>query len=171
MEPLIAVDLKRLVDNVKSAGQSRRVIWQDSETIAFLSRGRKERRDFHVDPSDEVTLQLSGIQRLVYLSAEGRQETATIEAGQMLLCPAGVPHSPRVEGDSWFIVFERKRKPGERDSFIWFCDRCGNKIYEVAVEVGDYRLDPVSTVHRTFYGDERLRTCGSCGYVVPVPPA
>lgn len=170
MEQLIPIDLKDIVEKVKAEGKGRRVLWQDSESLAFLSSGRKERRDFHIDPSDEVTLQLSGVQKLVYITPDGKQRTAEIKAGQMLLCPGGVPHSPRVEENSWFIVFERKRNAGERDQFIWFCDRCGGKVYEVSVAVGDYRQDPVGQVHQRFYGDESLRTCKSCGTVIPVPP-
>ena len=170
MDQLIPIDLKNIIERVKAEGKGRAVLWQDSESLAFLSSGRRERKDFHIDPSDEVTLQLSGVQRLVYLTPEGKQQTAVIEAGQMLLCPSGVPHSPRVEENSWFIVFERKRKPGEKDQFMWLCEKCGNKIYEVSVEVGDYRQDPVSQVHQEFYGDESLRACKQCGTVISVPP-
>jgi len=170
MKELIPIDLDEIVENVKAEGKGRRVLWQDSESIAFLSSGRKERRDFHIDPADEVTLQLSGVQNLVHRAPDGREHTAVIKAGQLLLCPGGVPHSPRVEENSWFIVFERKRRPGEIDRFIWFCDQCGEKIYEVTAEVGDYRHDPVSQVHHTFYHDESLRTCRKCGWVVPLPP-
>jgi 3-hydroxyanthranilate 3,4-dioxygenase len=87
----------------------------------------------------------------------------------MLLCPSGVPHSPRVPEDAWFIVFERRRRTGEKDGFMWFCESCGEKVYEVEVTVGDYRADPVSQVHKKFYGDESLRTCKKCGAVVPAP--
>ena len=170
MKELIPIDLSSVVEEVKAEGKGRRVVWQDSESLAFLSSGRKERKDFHIDPSDEVTLQLSGAQNLVYIDAEGKQKTAVIKAGHMLLCPGGVPHSPRVDENSWFIVFERKRKAGERDHFLWFCDDCGNKIYQATVEVGDYRQDPVSQVHQEFYGDESLRTCQKCGHIMPVPP-
>jgi 3-hydroxyanthranilate 3,4-dioxygenase len=170
MKDLIPIDLNKIVEDVKAEGKRRGVLWQDSESIAFLSSGRKERRDFHIDPADEVTLQLSGVQNLVYRTPEGVERTAVIKAGQMILCPAGVPHSPRVEDDSWFIVFERKRRSGETDYFIWFCDKCGEKIHESAAEVGDYRQDPVAQVHQKFYGNESLRTCRKCGWVVPVPP-
>ena len=159
MKELIPVDLNKIIEDVKAEGKGRRVVWQDSESIAFLSSGRRERRDFHIDPADEVTLQLSGVQNLVYRTPEGGERTAVIEAGQMLLCPGGVPHSPRVEENSWFIVFERKRRPGEIDLFLWFCDECGEKIYEATAEVGDYRQDPVAQVHQQFYSDESLRTC------------
>ena len=170
MDNLIPIDLQEVVASVKAEGKGRRVLWQDSESLAFLSTGRKERRDFHVDPSDEVTLQLSGMQNLVYITPDGKQQTAIIKAGQMLLCPGGVPHSPRVEENSWFVVFERKRKAGEKDRFLWFCDQCGAKVYEVSVQVGDYRQDPVTEVHQKFYRDEQLRTCKNCGAIVPAPP-
>jgi 3-hydroxyanthranilate 3,4-dioxygenase len=169
MKDLIAVDLDDAIRGVRDSGQGRRVLWQDSESIAFLSRGRKLRSDFHVDPSDEVTLQIAGEQRLHYLTPEGEEKVALIRPGQMLLCPGGVPHSPRVGEDAWFVVIERKRRAGEQDRFLWRCERCAGKVYEVAVEVGDYSLDPVSRVHERFYGDERLRTCKSCGAVVPRP--
>ena len=169
METLAPLDFKQIIENAKAEGKGRRVLWQDSEFLAFLSSGRKERKDFHIDPSDEVTLQLTGAQNLVYLTPNGKQQTAVIKAGQMLLCPGGVPHSPRVEEDSWFIVFERKRKAGEKDQFMWICENCGEKVFEVSLEVGDYRQDPVSQVHQKFYGDESLRTCKNCGTVIPVP--
>ena len=72
MQKLIPIDLKGVIDDVKAEGKGRRVLWQDSESIAFLSSGRKERWDFHIDPADEVTLQLTGVQHLVYLTPEGK---------------------------------------------------------------------------------------------------
>ena len=169
MKDLVAVDLEETKRQIRDAGQGRRVLWQDSQSIAFLSRGRKLRTDFHVDPSDEVTFQLAGEQRLHYLPPEDEEKVAVIRPGQMLLCPGGVPHSPRVGEDAWFVVIERKRRAGEEDRFLWRCARCGEKVYDVAVEVGDYSLDPVSKVHERFYNDERLRTCKRCGDVVPRP--
>jgi 3-hydroxyanthranilate 3,4-dioxygenase len=170
MKELIPIDLKEIVENVEAEGKGRRVLWQDSESIAFLSSGRKERWDFHIDPADEVTLQLSGVQHLVYRDEAGKERTADIKAGQILLCPAGVPHSPRLEPNSWFIVLERKRKAGEIDYFKWFCNKCGEKVYETSAKVGDYREDPVGQVYKIFYSDESLRTCRKCGWVVPLPP-
>jgi hypothetical protein len=51
MQKLIPIDLKGVIDDVKAEGKGRRVLWQDSESIAFLSSGRKERWDFHIDPA------------------------------------------------------------------------------------------------------------------------
>ena len=88
MKELIPIDLKGVVEDVKAEGKTRRVLWQDSESIAFLSSGRKERWDFHIDPADEVTLKLTGAQNVVYRDEAGKEHTAVIKAGQILLCQA-----------------------------------------------------------------------------------
>ena len=170
MEKLIPIDVAAAIEDVKAHGKTRRVLWQDSESIAFLSSGRKERWDFHTDPADEVTLQITGVQHLVYRDEAGKEHSAVIEAGQIFLCPAGVPHSPRLEADSWFIVFERKRNAGEVDYFNWYCNKCGEKVYEASAHVGDYRADPVGQVYEEFSASEELRTCRKCGTVIPSPP-
>src|ERR1043165_1160379 len=97
MEKLVPIDFTNVINQVKAEGKTRKVLWQDSESIAFLSSGRKERWDFHIDPADEVTLQLTGVQNLVYRGEAGTEHTAKIKAGQIFLCPAGVPHSPRLD--------------------------------------------------------------------------
>lgn len=79
MKELIPIDLKDIIEDVKAEGKGRRVLWQDSESIAFLSSGRKERWDFHIDPADEVTLQLTGVQHLVYRTADGKEQTSDIK--------------------------------------------------------------------------------------------
>jgi len=35
MEKLIPIDLTGIIDDVKAAGKSRRVLWQDSQSILF----------------------------------------------------------------------------------------------------------------------------------------
>lgn len=169
MDELRAVDLEAAIESLRAAGQGRGVLWQDAQSIAFLSHGRPGRLDFHIDPSAEITLQLRGEQHLHYITPEGEQKVALIRASQILLCPGGVPHSPRVSDDAWFLVLERVRAAGEEDRFLWYCEACGEKIYETGAIVGNYRDDPVSQVHARFYADEALRTCPRCGWVVPRP--
>jgi 3-hydroxyanthranilate 3,4-dioxygenase len=84
-------------------------------------------------------------------------------------CPAGTPHSPRFAPDAFVLVIERKRRPEERDRFLWFCPGCGAQLYETDRHVADYREDPVSRVYEEFYGSETNRTCKRCGHVAPRP--
>ena len=169
MKQLIPIDLASVVDEVKAEGRGRRVLWQDSESLAFLSSGRKERKDFHVDPSDEVTVQLSGVQNLVYIDGQGKQQTAVIKAGQMLLCPGGVPHSPRRFENTWGLVIERKRRSEEQEEFVWFCEQCDALVLSRVVNQGNIPAQ-VTAVYTEFNNDPRLRTCKSCGFVFPETP-
>ena len=34
------------------------VLWQEPESLAFVARGREYRREFHINPSDEVMYQI-----------------------------------------------------------------------------------------------------------------
>ena len=84
-------------------------------------------------------------------------------------CPAGTPHSPRFAPDAFVLVLERKRRPDDRDRFLWYCSGCGAELYEAVRHVADYRDAPVSRVYEEFYGSEANRTCPSCGHVAPLP--
>ena len=78
MKAMETIDLDALMKSTEAEGKGRTVVWQDSESIAFLSRGRKRRMDFHVDPSDEVTLVLKGKQTLHCLTGDGEEKLSLI---------------------------------------------------------------------------------------------
>ncbi|MBI2371451.1 MAG: 3-hydroxybutyryl-CoA dehydratase [Deltaproteobacteria bacterium] len=170
MFELNAVNLQRLVEATGGSGRRVKVLWQDSESLAFVARGREYRSEFHVDPSDETMLMVRGDMDLHYRTPEGERRVTVIREGEIIHCPAGTPHSPRFAPDAWVLVLERKRRPDEQDRFLWFCDRCDAKVYEAVFSVRDYREDPVSRVYEQFYASEANRTCARCGYMVPRPP-
>ena len=146
------------------------ILWQTTDTIAFVARGRVGRSEFHVDPSDEVMYMVKGDMALHYRTPEGEEKILTVREGEIMHCPAGTPHSPRFAPDAYVLVLERKRRPDEHDRFFWFCPGCGGQLYEAVRQVADYRDDPVSRVYEEFYGSETNRTCPSCGQITP-PPA
>jgi 3-hydroxyanthranilate 3,4-dioxygenase len=57
----------------------------------------------------------------------------------------------------------------EQDTFAWYCESCGARLYESVKHVADYNADPVSQVYEEFYASEENRTCASCGHVTPRP--
>jgi 3-hydroxyanthranilate 3,4-dioxygenase len=83
----------------------------------------------------------------------------------MFVCPANLAHSPRrgarVPGD---LVIERKRKADEKESFLWFCERCDALVLSRDVAQGDIGLK-VRRIYEAFNADAALRTCKACGYV------
>jgi 3-hydroxyanthranilate 3,4-dioxygenase len=165
MEPCRFVSL----DGIMQAGRQVSVLWQEAESLAFVANGRAYRSEFHVNPSHETMLQLRGRMRLHYLTPDGQEHVRVLEEGDYVYCPPGVPHSPRFPPGAFALVTERKRRPGEVDRFLWFCERCRAQVHEVAFEVRDYAENPVSAAYREYYGSLEHRTCRACGHVNPAP--
>jgi 3-hydroxyanthranilate 3,4-dioxygenase len=152
-----------IADNRADWGQ-RRVIWQDSDFIAFVTRGPNRRKDFHINPGDEIFYQLEGELSLYYLK-DNKRELAVLKAGDILLLPKLVPHSPRRADGSWTYVVERKRAPEELDRFIWPCEKCGENLYAADVRFDDPG-DAVKKATASLKADPTLATCKKCGVVL-----
>jgi 3-hydroxyanthranilate 3,4-dioxygenase len=85
----------------------------------------------------------------------------------MFLLPARTPHSPQRGPNTVGLVIEKVRK-NEEDGFIWFCEKCGNMLYEEKLVVNDI-VKQLPPVMEGFYSDEQKRTCNKCGAVM-LPP-
>jgi 3-hydroxyanthranilate 3,4-dioxygenase len=79
-----------------------------------------------------------------------------------------VPHSPRRSAGSIGLVVERYRKPDEKDGFVWYCENCGNKLYEEFVPVSDI-VQQLPVVMNNFFDSPEKRTCKRCGTVMEKP--
>ena len=169
MSELRAINLGQIINGINRGPTPVRILWQEEESLAFVARGRKHRSEFHIDPSDEVMYMLKGDMELHYVTAEGERKVAVIREGEIIHCPAGIPHSPRFSPDAFVLVLERKRRTGEQDRFLWFCEQCDAPLYETSRRVSDYHEDPVSRAHEEFYSVEARRTCSRCGHVTPRP--
>ena len=153
---------RELMESGKTVG----VQWQESESVAFVARGREYRSEFHTNPSDEVIYMIKGEMRLHHRTESGQEEVAKIPEGSVIRIPAGVPHSPRRGPDSFTFVLERKRREGEIDRFHWFCQNCDALLHEESFIVDDYRDDPVSAAYQRFFENENFRTCKKCGEIM-----
>jgi 3-hydroxyanthranilate 3,4-dioxygenase len=140
-------------------GRQVAVLWQEEESLAFVANGRAYRSEFHVNPSAETMLQLRGEMRLHYLTPDGDEKVRVLREGEYVYCPPG----------AFALITERKRRPGERDRFLWFCERCRAQVYEAVFEVRDYAENPVSQAYREYYDSLDHRTCKACGHVMPSP--
>lgn len=169
MEELEALSLKEISESVRGAVKPVRILWQTPDTLAFVARGRKGRSEFHNDPSDEVMYMISGTMNLHYLTPGGEEKILVLREGEIMHCPAGVPHSPRFSPDAFLLVLERKRRPEELDRFDWYCEKCRTPLYQAVRKVPDYNEDPVSRVYEEFYSSAEKRTCGKCGHVAQRP--
>jgi 3-hydroxyanthranilate 3,4-dioxygenase len=171
MKPLISFHVWKWVEDNRHAFQppvGNKVIWEDSQFTAMIIRGPNARRDFHVDPSDEIFYMLRGDMVLEYIQ-DGRRRDQVIREGELLLAPALTPHAPHRPADTWGLVVEVKRRLGQTESLLWYCDRCDAQLHAVTMHVADIETELKAAIER-FDASKELRTCRKCGHVQPERP-
>jgi 3-hydroxyanthranilate 3,4-dioxygenase len=170
MDALRALNLQRWVDehrHLLKPPVGNKLIFRASELIVMAVRGPNARRDFHVDPAEEFFHQLEGEMVLRVFEA-GKIRELPIRAGEILLLPPRVPHSPQRPAHSVGLVIERQRRPGERDGLQWYCEHCTALLYEEYLELKDIETQ-FPPVFERFYANPEHRRCRQCGTVAPGP--
>ncbi|HEY4556372.1 MAG TPA: 3-hydroxyanthranilate 3,4-dioxygenase [Lysobacter sp.] len=140
----------------------------DGDFIVMVVGGPNERTDYHWDEGAEWFHQLEG-EMVLRIQEDGARRDIPIRAGETFLLPPGVPHSPQRAAGSVGIVVERRRREGERDGLLWFCERCNHKLYEEFFTLQNIETDFPAVFDR-FYGSREHRTCEACGLLNPAPP-
>ena len=167
MEPLQSLNFKRWIDDnrhlLKPPVGNKRV-FQDGDFVIMVVGGPNSRKDYHVDPGQEFFYQLEGDMVLKTIQ-NGKPVDVPIREGELLLLPANVPHSPQRFANTVGLVVERQRRPGEQDGFQWYCENCGNLLYEEFFELTNIETQLAPVFERFFSSLER-RTCSRCGTVM-----
>jgi len=143
-------------------------VYQDTEFIVMVVGGPNSRKDYHYNEGEEFFYQLEG-DITVKIIDGGVPRDIHIREGEIFLLPPRTPHSPQRGADTVGLVIERKRDVKELDAFMWFCEQCGNKLYEEFLPLTDI-VKQLPPIFEKFYGSQELRTCTSCGTVME-PPA
>jgi 3-hydroxyanthranilate 3,4-dioxygenase len=154
-------------DNFKPPVNNK-VVYKDAEFIIMVVGGPNSRKDYHYNESEEFFYQLKGNIE-VQIQEDGKAVSVPINEGEIFLLPPKVPHNPRRFKDTIGLVIERKRKENEKDGLLWFCDKCNSKLYEEYFTLTDI-TNQFQSVFKKFYGDQKLRTCNSCGHEMMPPP-
>jgi 3-hydroxyanthranilate 3,4-dioxygenase len=142
-------------------------VWKDSEFIVMVVGGPNSRKDYHYDEGEEFFYQLEG-DITVKIIDDGVPKDIHIKEGDIFLLPPRVPHSPQRGPNTVGLVIERERKGDELDGFMWFCENCGNKLYEEFEYVTDI-VKQLPPIFERFYGNIDHRTCKNCGTVLEPP--
>jgi 3-hydroxyanthranilate 3,4-dioxygenase len=140
-------------------------VYREGDMIVMVVGGPNARRDFHYNEGPEFFYQLEG-EMLLRTQQDGKIVDYPIKAGEIFLLPAKVPHSPIRFENSVGLVIEQIRNHGETDGLMWFCDSCNTKLYEEYFPLTDVEND-FHAVFERFLGSKDLRTCKSCGEVMP----
>jgi len=139
-------------------------VFRDGDFVIMVVGGPNARKDYHLDPGEEFFYQLEGDMVLKTIQ-DGRGVDVPIRAGEVLLIPPQLPHSPQRPADTIGLVIERARRPGELDGFRWYCERCGERLHEEFFELTDIERQ-FPPVFERFFANLTLRTCSHCGAVM-----
>ena len=145
-----------------------KVVYKDAEFIVMVVGGPNSRKDYHYNESEEFFYQLEG-DIIVTVQEDGKAVQVPIKAGDIFLLPPKVPHNPIRFENTIGLVMERKRREGELDGLMWFCEKCNHKLYEEKFVLNDI-ASQFQGVFAKFYNSEDLRTCKECGHKMEPPP-
>ncbi len=145
-----------------------KVVYKDAEFIVMVVGGPNSRKDYHYNESEEFFYQLEG-NVIVKIQEDGKEVEVPINEGDIFLLPPKVPHNPIRFKNTIGLVMERRRRNGEKDGLMWFCEKCNTKLYEEFFELNDI-TSQFQEIFVKFYGSEDLRTCKSCGHKMDPPP-
>jgi 3-hydroxyanthranilate 3,4-dioxygenase len=136
-------------------------VWEDREFLVTVVGGPNSRGDFHVNEGEEFFYQVEG-NIVLRVFENDCFEDIKINEGDIFLLPPKVPHSPQRPSGTIGLVIERKRLPGELDGFIWFCSKCGHKLYEETFHL-THIVEQLPPVFKRFYGNDQNCVCKKCG--------
>lgn len=145
-----------------------KVVYKDTEFIVMVVGGPNSRKDYHYNESEEFFYQLEG-DVIVKIQENGKAVEVPIKEGDIFLLPPKVPHNPVRFKNTVGLVMERKRREGEKDGLMWFCEKCNSKLFDEFFELTDITTQ-FQDVFTKFYNSLELRTCKTCGHVMEPPP-
>ncbi len=145
-----------------------KVVYKDTEFIVMVVGGPNSRKDYHFNESEEFFYQLEG-DVTVQIQENGKAIDVPIKEGDIFLLPPRIPHNPKRPDNTIGLVMERRRREGEKDGLMWFCEKCNTKLYEEYFTLTDIQSQ-FQAVFAKFYNSADLRTCKNCKHVMEPPP-
>lgn len=143
-------------------------VYEDTEFIIMVVGGPNNRKDYHYNEGEEFFYQIEG-DITVKIIDDGQPRDIHIKEGEIFLLPPRTPHSPQRPANTVGLVIERKRHlPDELDAFMWFCESCGNKLYEEFLPLTNI-VSQLPPIFERFYGNAEHCTCSKCGTVMQPP--
>ena len=138
-----------------------KLVYEDSEFIIMVVGGPNARKDYHYEEGEEFFYQLEGDITLKVVE-NGVPRDIPIREGEIFLLPPHVPHSPQRPANTVGLVIERKRDKEELDGFQWYCEKCGNKLYEEFIPLTNI-VTQLPPIFDRFYSNDEHCTCKKCG--------
>jgi 3-hydroxyanthranilate 3,4-dioxygenase len=145
-----------------------KVVYAEADDIiVMVVGGPNNRKDYHYNETEEFYYMVEG-DMVLKIIEDGKPVDIPIKEGEIFMLPGKTPHSPQRPANTVGLVIELVRPKEILDSFIWYCENCGNKLHEAHLHVADI-VKELPPVMNAFYNSEELRTCKSCGVQMQKP--
>lgn len=165
-------NIKKWIDEnrhlLKPPVGNQQVFKASEDYIVMVVGGPNARKDYHFEDGEELFYQLEG-DITVKIQEDGKPADVKVKEGEMFLLPPHIYHCPQRPANTIGLVVERVRKEAERDSCVWFCEKCNNKMHEEVFALKDI-VNQLPAILNKFYSTPELHTCKKCGTVM-MPPA
>ena len=139
----------------------------DGDFIVMIVGGPNQRTDYHIEEGPEFFHQIEG-EMVLKIQEDGQVRDIPIKAGEVFYLPPKVPHSPQRMAGGVGLVIERKRRAGEKDGLLWYCEKCNHPLFSEYFELQDIETQ-FQAIFDRFYSSTEHRTCPDCGHLNPAP--
>lgn len=165
-------NLKKWIDENRNLLQppvgAHQIYNETDDYIVIVVGGPNGRKDYHWEDGEELFLQIEGDMHVNIINEDGKKERIDIREGEMFLLPKHIPHSPQRPAGTVGIVVERKRRRGEYDKLMWYCDNCDEQLHEASFKLKNLGKQIKGAI-QDFMASEELRTCKNCGTIMKDP--
>jgi 3-hydroxyanthranilate 3,4-dioxygenase len=142
-------------------------LYSGKDFFVMVIAGPNARNDFHMTDSEEFFIQLKGDITVRIRDKDGIKDVPVRE-GETFFIPPGVPHSPQRGPGTLGLVVERRRPETEPEHLMFFCEKCGELVYDKVFCCKDI-VKHFAQAMEEFWADPKLCTCTRCGTQVKRP--
>ncbi len=142
-------------------------LYDGNDFFVMVIGGPNARNDFHVSNSEEYFYQLKG-DIVVRIREGGAIKDVPVREGETIFIPGNVPHAPTRPPGTVGVVVERRRPPGETEHLQFYCESCGELVYDKEFDCKDI-VEHFSQAMEEFWADETRNACKGCGTRVAKP--
>lgn len=145
---------------------NRQLCTESQDVIVFVSGGPNTRNDFHVNPTEELFLQLQGDIAVRVRPLDGSPpHDVVIREGELFLLPRWVPHRPQRPANTAGLVVEFPRPQGQLDQLRWYCPACDHLVHTAQWQLTKIDVD-LKIIMEDFWGGPASRRTCRCGHVI-----
>ncbi|MFN0058996.1 MAG: 3-hydroxyanthranilate 3,4-dioxygenase [Planctomycetota bacterium] len=164
MQQLAAFNLKRWIEDNRHLLKppvGNKLVWENADFIVMIVGGPNQRKDYHINPTEEFFHQLEGNMVLKVIQ-DGKPRDIAVNEGDVFLLPPGIPHSPQRGPNTVGMVVERRRPADKNDQVVFICDNCRETVHRKEFYCTNLGLQ-LKPVIEEFWSKPELRKCKKCG--------